>query len=50
MFYNLITFFRQQVFPQQESRRSLQTLRLMYFVIAATALFSICRAAVLASD
>jgi hypothetical protein len=35
LFYNLITFFRQQVLPQRESRHTLQTLRLKYFVIAA---------------
>jgi hypothetical protein len=35
LFYNLITLFRQQVLPQRESRHTLQTLRLKYFVIAA---------------
>ena len=50
LFYNLITFFRQQVLPQWESRHTLQALRLKYFAIAAAALLSICRAAVLASD
>ena len=35
LFYNLITLLRQQVLPQRESRHTLQTLRLKYFVIAA---------------
>jgi hypothetical protein len=35
LFYNLITFFRQQVLPRRQSRHTWQTLRLKYFVIAA---------------